>query len=608
MTITMSCSDNWLDPKPLSFYTPENSYTNAASLIATLGGCETIIRDEFMGYGAPALTEMIMSDMAVSGITNTSTSQINMDISLLPDAELNRTDYTRVGWYWDSSYEGIKYANIVINRAQNISFKSEDEKKAVLGSALFYRSYFYYKLVHMFGDVPFINKEITTPRTDFYTNDRWFILKTLKDDLEFAYQYMPKKTDRGRASRGACGVLMMKVYMALCEFDKALDIGKSLIEEYPLMQERFTEKKGIPNTHIFNDIHSIEGKISPANTEGIFYAVSLPNMPGAISSSSMYNFLPYWEAASVKTPDGKKGTSVNVAEEDKEKEIDINYTYGYGKAYCRPTNYTQYGLWTLKEKEDLRGTYNRNSWKSTTDLMYNHPSLKKQGNKWYGKKLVRPKDLSVSDSIASWFQWPHYKTYVPTPNRTSNMYGGETPIYIYRSAEVYLMMAECCYWKNDVSQAVSYLNEIRKRAKAKPLKDNDISIANILDERARELIMEENRHIELVRISFTYVKTGKACEVFNGYTYKEENMFGGKGNTQVKQKGCNFWWDWINLKSNFYNKGIKTHDNEYKISVHHILWPIPAKVIEANKQGIINQNMGYPGSEKNIKPKESLYN
>ena len=27
-----SCSDSWLDPKPLSFYTPENTYVDAAGL------------------------------------------------------------------------------------------------------------------------------------------------------------------------------------------------------------------------------------------------------------------------------------------------------------------------------------------------------------------------------------------------------------------------------------------------------------------------------------------------------------------------------------------------------------------------------------------------
>jgi hypothetical protein len=36
------------------------------------------------------------------------------------------------------------------------------------------------------------------------------------------------------------------------------------------------------------------------------------------------------------------------------------------------------------------------------------------------------------------------------------------------------------------------------------------------------------------------------------------------------------------------------------MSVHHVLWPVPAATINANKQGVINQNIGYPGAENNV--------
>ena len=55
-------------------------------------------------------------------------------------------------------------------------------------------------------------------------------------------------------------------------------------------------------------------------------------------------------------------------------------------------------------------------------------------------------------------------------------------------------------------------------------------------------------------------------------------------------------------QSNFYNKGVKHKWAEYKISVHHVLWPIPANAINTNIKGIINQNIGYPGAENNVEP------
>lgn len=61
-----SCSD-WLDPKPLSFYSPENTYVDAAGLYAALTACERNMRHEFFGDGAPILTEMYLTDIAVHG-------------------------------------------------------------------------------------------------------------------------------------------------------------------------------------------------------------------------------------------------------------------------------------------------------------------------------------------------------------------------------------------------------------------------------------------------------------------------------------------------------------------------------------------------------------
>ena len=130
----------------------------------------------------------------------------------------------------------------------------------------------------------------------------------------------------------------------------------------------------------------------------------------------------------------------------------------------------------------------------------------------------------------------------------------------------------------------------------------NINIGEILNERARELYYEEHRHITLVRIAYTYALTGKPCEIFNGRTYKMENLCGPKGASNLKDAGYNFWFDWISQHNNFYNKGVKNRFAEYTMSVHHMLWPIPNKDIRANTNGHINQNNGYLGCENNVTP------
>ncbi|WP_333802072.1 RagB/SusD family nutrient uptake outer membrane protein [Sphingobacterium multivorum] len=600
---TFSCSKDWLKPKPLSFYEPDVALADAQGMYSALTACERNMRHEFFGDAAPILTEIIQSEVAVEGTTDKAGPQMDMDIALLPDADLNHNDRTKVGWYWYEGFKGIKYANLIISRIDAGTFKDENEKNAILGAAYFQRAYRYFKLVHQFGDVPFIDKEINEPKYDFYSYDRWSILEKLRKDLEFAYQWVPERVDRGRTSKSACGVLLMKVCMALADFDRAIAIGKEIVAIHPLMKSRFTVNKSRPNTNLMFDLHSVEAKLDGANTEGLMYVVSYPGVDGSDRIRTMRNGVPFWNNGGIKTPDGKTGAGLSLAADETDLSLDLNKNYGRGIGRLRPTWYFTNQIWRPgKEDNDLRGIFNRDSWRKMEDLKYNEPNLKKTGNPWYGKNLVKPVGMSVEDSIRLWFSWPHYKLFVPDPLQTQ-WEGGETPWYIYRSAEVYLLLAESYYWKNDLGQAAIAINEVRQRAGASQLTADEINIGELLDERARELYYEENRHIELVRIAYTYAKTRKPCEIFGGRVYDLKQISGPGGtNANIKQTGVNFWYDRVVAKSNFYNKGVKHKWAEYKISVHHILWPVPANAINTNIKGVINQNIGYPGAEKNKTP------
>lgn len=600
-----SCSESWLEPKPLSFYSPENTYVNAEGLYAALTACERNMRHEYFGDGAPILTEMFLTDLAVHGKTDESASLVDLDNEMLP-ARTKNDMKGKNKWYWEEGFKGIKYANIAISRLDAAKYKDEAERKAVLGAAYFQRAYRYYKLTHQFGDVPYLNKEITEPKLDFCTYDRWSILEQCKKDMEYAYQWVPEVQPRGRANKDACGVLLMKFCMATGDFDRAIEVGKEVVSRHPLMTQRFTSNKTKANTNLMHDLHSVEAKVDMSNTEGIMYVVAHPSTTPLDGSNRIYtmrNGLPYWaKGGAIKTPDGKTGTAITPDKADKNTDIDNDSKYGRGIGTCRPTNYYQYDIWTDKEKNDLRGPFNHDSWKRMEDLRYNDAGLKKSNNPYYGQNLVRPVDLSVADSIRCWYMWPHYKLFVPDPTKTQDLQGGETPWYIYRSAEVYLMMAECYYWKGDAANEAAMLNVVRERAGAEPLSGN-VGIAEVLAERARELYYEENRHVELVRISYLYAKTGKACEALGGRTYKLDNLCGPGGvGTNCKDAGVNFYFDWVMAHNNFFNKGVKIPNGEYRMSVHHILWPIPETAITTNTGGVINQNIGYPGAENNIEP------
>lgn len=590
------CSDSWVDPKPLSFYSAENVYVDAEGFDAALTACESYMRAEFTGDGKPSITEMILSDISVEGTTDKAGPQMDIDKSLLPDANLNSTDFTRVGWYWNNGYKVISMANVVISRIDDVELSTADRNR-ILGQAMFHRAYWYYKLVHQFGDVPFCEGEIAEAKLDFYSHDRWSILARLKKDLDFAYNNVPDDVERGRVSKSACGALLMKINICLGYYDEAIQIGQSIVASHPLVTERLNYTHPQPATNLMYDLHAVEAKSDLRNREGLMYITSAVNITGSVRTQLGRDLIP--RIVGVNTPDGRTGILFT---DVVEPTYEIGHIYGRGIGRARSTNYYQYTIWTEKEKNDMRGVYNRDSWKSPSDMCYNDPALKNAGNVWYGKNLVKNPAMSVEDSIRAWYQWPVYKTFILDPTQAyANQWGGESSLYIYRSAEVYILMAETYYWKNQLSEAAAMLNVVRTRAGADPLTAEDVNIGAILDERARELYAEENRKSEITRIAFTYAKTGKACEYFGGRTYNLNNISGPGGiNSNIKQEGINFYWDWVNLKNNFYNKGVVHRWAEYKLSVHHILWPVPAAAINANTKGVINQNIGYPGAENNV--------
>lgn len=595
--VLASCSESFLEPKSPSIYTPENTYINYEGLMSALTACNRNSNHEMFGDGAPIIHEMRASDIAICGQTDQSGPLCDYDTQLTPSNIRNDGTKDRTGWYWQENFYGIKYANIVLNRMGKATFASEAEEKEVRGMAYFHRDWRYLKNICQFGDVPWIDHEITTPEVSFNSNDRWSMLEQMELDMEYAYKWMQDGKDLGYPNKGAAGLVLMKILMLNGKFKRAIDVGNEIVTKHPLMTAPFsTAKAQHPNVMI--DLFSTEGKISPANTEGLYYAVSWPQMEGREKSQIMRNAVPYW--AKINTPDGKTGCQQGADNADVNTIYDNNNNVGRGIGTVRPTNYYQFDIWGKKELNDVRSRFNKDSWRYMEDLYYNKP-----GTNYYRQPLQKPTNLSAGDSIRWWFSWPWYRLFIPDefPDSPSDLKGGDAPMYIMRSAEVYLLLAECYYWMNDPANAAEMLNIVRRRSGADDLTADEITIGSIVDERARELYYEEARHVELVRISYIFARTGKPCEVFGGHVYKLDDFSGpdvvGEYN---KQHGYNFYFDWVDTHNNFYNKGVKTKYYTYTLSNHHVLWPIPENAITANTGGVINQNPGYIKIQPNIDP------
>jgi len=605
------CKKDWLTPKPESIYSPENTLVDVAGFNAALAGCGLNMRTEWYGDGAPMITELLFSEIAVDGTDDKAGPAQNLNLSIKPDANLNSPDFNRIGFYWKSEYIGIREANTIISRLATAAGVADADKKILMGKAYFYRAYDYYRLTNQFGDVPCPTKEVTSAKTNFVTVQREVILKQMKTDLETAVLSVPWVSDKGDVNRGACYHLLAKIDLSLGLFDDAIAAATAVITQgtFKLMTSRFGVDAGLANKNVTWDLHRPDNKSAGANTESLFNVTDRFGTPSAFISSmldggtggTLGSRIMRQGAPGVSvgttctTPAGGVGMTASAG-----VEFDMMNIFGRGIGRARNTPYHYQEIWD--DPNDLRHDTTSGNWMTPQQMVYNNPALKGKDTA-YGRRLRLYKsglpngngtagDLLCDDTLRRWFPWPHYKLYIPDQDNTP-MQGGQSDWYVMRLAETYLVRAEAYVWKGDLASAVADVNAVRTRAKCAPYTAAQMSIATILDERARELYWEEGRKTELTRIAYIFAKTGQA---YKGKTYTLANF-----------STSNFMVDRILEKNLFYRTGFVTpHGDQYTISPYHVLWPIPQDAILANPDGHINQNIGYTGAAANVAASDKI--
>lgn len=570
--LVFSCGDSFLEIKPLSIYTPESIYVDKAGFEGVLVTLRKALRNDFYGQGGGLACELISSDLAISA--NKQQDAIhNFDTQVVPTGTGDTYNLHEI---WTRGYNQIRNANVILSRIDQGTFDSEEIKNAIVAEACFHRSYWYYRLIHLYGDIPFLNVEHTAPKIDFYTHSRKTILARITEDMNFAVKWLPETAVPGAVTQGAGYHLLTKILLADGRFEEAVQAASVIIDggKYALMSDRFGVVASDPKYNIVWDLHQKENKSSSQNREGILvvqerfgFSDADANVSGG--TKSMRRYVPAWWNNYIKDPDGVRGTIDTRGNE-------FLILAGRGVGYVRACSYHNFEIWT--DDTDLRHDTEIN-WFSTDKFIYNNPA-----SAYYGQS-VDIKYTNAIDTIHCWYPYPYYKIYVEDEELPDAPEGGHSDWYLFRLAETYLLRAEAYVWLNEPEKAAADVNKVRSRAKASLATPGEMSIAYILDERARELFAEEFRKTELTRMAFIMADKG-----LNGYSI--ENF---------SQK--NFWYDRTIEKNEFYRAGdILWGPNIYRLSPFHVLWPIPAKAIDSNLGGVINQNKGYVGDDKNQPP------
>ncbi|MCC6410353.1 MAG: RagB/SusD family nutrient uptake outer membrane protein [Saprospiraceae bacterium] len=150
--------------------------------------------------------------------------------------------------FWKLQYAGITQCNLVLEHLPDIEMP-QSKRDQITGEALFLRSYFYFLLTQVYGDVPLFTSlippdELKVPRTP--TAD---IYAQIKTDCERAATLLPVQftaAEAGRPTKGAAYALAAKTALYGKEWEKTLEyVGKvkelgvySLMPDY---QDNFRE-------------------------------------------------------------------------------------------------------------------------------------------------------------------------------------------------------------------------------------------------------------------------------------------------------------------------------------------------------------------------------
>lgn len=551
---TTSCKDSFLNEVPLDRFSPENLLTNAAGFDAAVVALYEGARQEHIIASNNFEYMTVGTDQTQWGRND---SRGNKDYSLL-----NPTlDATIV--YWDWAYKQmIVRANLILDNIDNPGLAiADDARKNIKGQALFFRAYTYNFLANIYGGVPIVKERIIEPKFDFVRNSRAEVLSFAAKDLEEATALLPLEVKDGRIPRAAAFHLLSEVYISLgmetkdaSFYDKSINAASKVINkeagDYQIMTARFGPAASKPGD-VFSDIFA-DGQInkSSGNKEVLLaWQFESTTLGGSYSVAAANNSIRYWgpEYDRLQTPN----RILNISPDSLGRGIGVN----------SPTNYAKYEVWALDPKDIRNSAFN-----IRRTFYYNNPADKE----YFGKPILTRKvngnlvilkndgtpTAIVLDTLRQYY--PYFRKIEGAPINGNTLSGNTAKDFSrMRVAETYLLRAEAYFRKGDLTNAAKDINVVRARAKASLISSSEVTEDFILDERTRELIVEEPRLRTLIRM-------GRLVDRVRKYNSAPSVANGPSSGKTIQDF------------------------NRY--------WPIPQKVIDANTGAKLEQNPGYPGS------------
>lgn len=411
------------------------------------------------------------------------------------DAQLQPTvDYLAL--IWDETYRGINVCNAVIERAPAATVTDAIKKQRV-AEMKYLRAHYYFLLMQQFGGVDLRLTETIIPTKKTTRAPESEIYKTIIADLEAAIPDLENKakaTDYGRATKPAAEHLLALVYLAK---------GNSTSKAADDYTKAATYASNVINNYTFKLLPDFESVFDQGNQlhDEVVFAVQYTSDPltnGGGNSLHLYFGMQYDVQAGMVRDilNGRpfkrlRPTKYALETVFKDRVNDSRYKKTFKDTWIcnNPGKFTNVFDNSKKEVTFKAGD-------TTIFIPGYEMSIEERAKKPYQVLVPSRYDEAL---------FPTLKKFLDPlrPDRTYEQ--GSRDYMCFRLADTYLMLAEAQLLSGKVKEATEALNVVRRRAAwpgkaaAMEIKEADMNMEMLIEERGRELAGEQTRWMDLKR-------------------------------------------------------------------------------------------------------------
>ncbi len=398
---------------------------------------------------------------------------------------------------WDQLYEGINTCNAVIDRSENVTGVNEATKKLRIAEVKFIRAHHYFLMVQLFGPLDLRLSETLVPtKTVSRTPVPEIYAAIIKDLTEAIPDLEPLKasTQYGRVTRPVAENLLAKVYItkgtseakAADDFAKAEPLLTKVIADYGFkLLPDFAQVHQFGNERNDEVIWAIQYTRDPltnstGNESHVFYLMEYDVQPGMRRDTQngrpfkRYRMTPY---------------AINTVFADRVNDS------RYKKSF-RDVHYS-----------NRPGTFNTNFdlSKPTVTFAQGDTTIYIPGFEMSLAERAKKKYQVLVPSRYDERLFPSLSKHLDPGRADLTQFEGGRDFIAMRLADTYLLLAETQFRLGKITEATASINAVRRRAAfpgkadAMEITPSQMTFDFLMEERARELIGEQFRWLDLKR-------------------------------------------------------------------------------------------------------------